>query len=236
MARRITPTTPTKSTIAISTMLPADLIDRTALHVKTVLSGDNTGHDWWHVYRVWKIAHRIGHDEKADLLIVELAALLHDIADWKFHDGNLSVGPKMAKDWLDSVGLNPSTTEHVCQIIAGISFKGAGVEQPVLSLEGKVVQDADRLDAMGAIGIARAFAYGGAKGRDIYDPGVQPTEHRTAEAYLKSGGHTINHFYEKLLLLKDRMNTATGRAVAEERHQFMEDYLRRFYEEWDGDS
>ena len=140
------------------------------------------------------------------------------------------------KEWLDSLGLEPSIVDHVCQIIAGISFKGAAVEQPPLSLEGKVVQDADRLDAMGAIGIARAFAYGGAKGRAIYDPAVQPTEHRTAEAYLKSGGTTINHFYEKLLLLKDRMNTATGRAMAEERHRFMEDYLRRFYEEWEGDA
>ena len=215
---------------------PSDLIDRTASHIKTVLSGDGTGHDWWHVYRVWKMARRIGHAEQADPLVVELAALLHDIADWKLLDGNLSVGPTRAKEWMDSLGIEPSIVDHVCQIIAGISFKGAAGEQPPLSLDGKVVQDADRLDAMGAIGIARAFAYGGAKGRAIYDPAVQPTEHRTAEAYLKSGGHTINHFYEKLLLLKDRMNTTTGRAVAEERHQFMEDYLRHFYEEWEGDA
>jgi uncharacterized protein len=217
-------------------VFPSDVIDQTANHVKTVLSGDNTGHDWWHVYRVWIIAHRIGQDEKANRLIVELAALLHDIADWKLHDGDVSVGPQMAKDWLDSVGLDPSMTEHVCQIIAGLSFKSAGVVQPIHSLEGKVVQDADRLDAIGAIGIARAFAYGGAKGQAIYDPAVQPAEHRTAEAYLKSGGTTINHFSEKLLLLKDRMNTATGRVIAEGRHQFMEDYLRRFFEEWEGDA
>ena len=214
-------------------MPPSDLIDRTASHVKTVLSGDGTGHDWWHVHRVWKMAQRTGQAEKADLLVVELAALLHDIADWKLHDGDSMLGPRMAKDWLDSLGMEPSIVGHVCQIIAGISFKGAAVEQPPLSLEGKVVQDADRLDAMGAIGIARAFAYGGAKGRTIYDPAVQPTEHRTAEAYLK-GGTTINHFYEKLLLLKDRMNTTTGRAVAEERHAVMEDFLRQFYEEWEG--
>ncbi len=180
------------------------------------------------------MARRIGRAEKADMLIVELAALLHDIADWKLHDGDLSVGPARAKEWMDSLGLEPSIVDHVCQIIAGISFKGAAVERPPLSLEGKVVQDADRLDAMGAIGIARAFAYGGAKGRAIYDPAIQPTEHRTAEAYLTSGGHTINHFYEKLLLLKDRMNTATGRAMAETRHAVMEDYLRQFYEEWEG--
>ena len=215
-------------------MSPPDLISRTASHVKAILAGEGTGHDWWHVYRVWKMAERIGRAERADLLVIELAALLHDIADWKLHDGDLSVGPRVAKDWLDSLGLDSSITGHICQIIAGISFKGAAVEQPPLSLEGQVIQDADRLDAMGAIGIARAFAYGGAKGRAIYDPAVQPTEHRTAEAYLKSGGHTINHFYEKLLLLTDRMNTATGRAMAEERHKFMEDYLRRFYEEWGG--
>ncbi len=214
-------------------MSPPDLIDRTANHVRAVLSGDGTGHDWWHVYRVWKMAQRIGQAEKADLLVVELAALLHDIADWKLHDGDSMLGPKIAKDWLDSLGLAPSISEHVCQIIAGISFKGAKVEQSLLSLEGKVVQDADRLDAMGAIGIARAFAYGGAKGQAIYDPAVSHTAHRTPEAYLQSGT-TINHFYEKLLLLRDRMNTATGRAVAEETHQFMEDYLRRFFEEWEG--
>ena len=202
-----------------------DLIDRTAAHVQEVLSGDGTGHDWWHVHRVWKTAQRIGKEEKADLLVVELAALLHDIADWKLNDGDSSVGPRMAKEWLDSQGVESSISEHVCQIIAGISFKGAGVEQPPLSLEGQVVQDADRLDAMGAIGIARAFAYGGSKGRMIYDPAAKPTEHRTAEAFLKNDGTTINHFYEKLLLLKDRMNTATGKAIAEERHRFMEDYL-----------
>ena len=215
-------------------MPSADFIDRTANHVKTVLSGEGSGHDWWHVYRVWRMARRIGQAEKADLLVVELAALLHNIADWKLHGGDSSVGPMMARDWLDSLEVDPSISEHVCQIIAGISFKGAAVEQPPLSLEGKVVQDADRLDAMGAVGIARAFAYGGAKGRVIYDPAVKPTEHRTAEAYLKSGGTTINHFYEKLLLLKDRMNTATGRAIADARHEFMEDYLRRFFEEWEG--
>ncbi len=214
-------------------MSPPDLIDRTANHVRTILSGDGTGHDWWHVYRVWKMAQQIGQAEGANRLVVELAALLHDIADWKLHGGDSTVGPRMAREWLNSLGVEPSIVEHVCQGIAGISFKGAKAEQPTLSLEGKVVQDADRLDAMGAIGIARAFAYGGAKGQAIYDPAIKPTEHRTAEAYLK-GSTTINHFYEKLLLLKDRMNTATGRAIAEARHQFMEDYLRRFIEEWEG--
>ena len=188
----------------------SDLIDRTANHVRTVLSGDGTGHDWWHVHRVWRTAQRIGRAEKANLLVVELAALLHDIADWKLNDGDSMLGPKIAREWLDSLALASGISEHVCQIIANISFKGVKVEQPTLSLEGKVVQDADRLDAMGAIGIARALAYGGAKGREIYDPTVKPTEHRTAEAYLK-GGTTINHFYEKLLLLKGRMNTVPAR-------------------------
>ena len=215
-------------------MSSAELIERTAEHVRRALAGDGSGHDWWHVDRVWRMAKRIGRAEGAELLIVELAALLHDIADWKAHGGDCAVGPEAAGKWLGSLGLDPGVSQHVREIIAGISFKGARVEQPALSLEGKVVQDADRLDAMGAIGIARAFAYGGAKARLIHDPGVQPTEHDTTESYLNSAGTTINHFYEKLLLLKDRMNTATGQALAEKRHQFMEDYLRRFYEEWEG--
>lgn len=211
-----------------------DPILRTADHVKATLSGEGSGHDWWHTYRVWKTAQRIGQAEQADLLVVELAALLHDIADWKAHGGDSTVGPQAARNWLVSLGANEDVVEHVCRIVADISFKGVGVAQPELSLEGKVVQDADRLDAIGAIGIARAFAYGGAKGRLIHDPEVKPEEHRTAEAYIKSTGTTVNHFYEKLLLLKDRMNTATGRAIAENRHLFMEDFLRRFYEEWEG--
>jgi uncharacterized protein len=211
-----------------------DLIHHTALHVQEALSSDGTGHDWWHVHRVWKTAQRIGKEEKADLLVVELAALLHDIADWKLNDGDSSVGPRMAREWLDLQGVEAAVSDHVCQIIAGISFKGAGVEQPPLSLEGQIVQDADRLDAMGAIGIARAFAYGGSKDRMIYDPAAKPAEHRTAEEFLKNDGTTINHFYEKLLLLKDRMNTATGKAMAEERHRFMEEFLRRFSGEWEG--
>ncbi|MGD0519592.1 MAG: HD domain-containing protein [Thermoguttaceae bacterium] len=210
------------------------IIERTANHVKAALSGDGSGHDWWHIERVWRMAKRIGHVEGADMLVVELAALLHDIADWKAHGGDSSIGPTMAMDWLTSLGLDSNIIQHVGQIIADISFKGAGVEEPVLSLEGQIVQDADRLDAIGAIGIARAFAYGGAKGRTIYDPATKPAEHRTSEEFLKSDGTTINHFYEKLLLLKDRMNTATGRAIAERRHRFMEDYLQRFYEEWEG--
>lgn len=213
---------------------PILLIDRTADYVKAKLSGEGSGHDWWHIYRVWRTSQRIGQAEGADLLVVELAALLHDIADWKAHGGNVAVGPETARQWLLSLRVEETLIEQVCRIIADISFKGIGVEQPELSLEGKVVQDADRLDALGAIGIARTFAYGGAKGRLIHDPDVSPTEHQTAESYLRSDGTSVNHFYEKLLLLKDRMNTTTGSIIAEKRHQFMEEYLQRFYEEWEG--
>lgn len=215
-------------------MSSIEIVDRTIDHVRTAMSGDGTGHDWWHVYRVWKTAKRIGQAEDTDLIVVELAALLHDIADWKAHGGDSTVGPKMATAWLTTCNLDSNRIEHVGQIIADISFKGAGVKEPTLSLEGKAVQDADRLDAIGAIGIARTFAYGGSKGRLIYDPNRKPMDHQTADSYLNNDGATINHFYEKLLLLKDRMNTPTGKAIAEKRHRFMEDYLRQFYEEWEG--
>lgn len=214
--------------------MPIDLIEQTAAYVKKVLADEGTGHDWWHIERVWRMAKRIGQDEQADLTVVELAALLHDIADWKAHNGDSAIGPKKASDWLNSLGVDPAIVKQVSQIIANISFKGADVEQPILTLEGQVVQDADRLDAIGAIGIARAFAYGGSKGRLIYDPTCKPINHDSANSYLNSNGTTINHFYEKLLLLKDRMSTATGRAIAEKRHQFMEDFLKQFYEEWEG--
>jgi uncharacterized protein len=212
----------------------AELVRCTAEHVQSVLAGDGTGHDWWHVYRVWRMARRIGKSEAVDLLVVELAALLHDIADWKLHGGDTSLGPARAAAWLQSLGVAPATVDHVAAIIANISFKGSAVGQSPLSPEGQVVQDADRLDAIGAIGIARAFAYGGAKRRALYDPAVAPTQHTTAAAYLGSNGTTVNHFYEKLLLLKDRMNTVTGRAIAAGRHEFMEEFLHRFYEEWEG--
>jgi uncharacterized protein len=212
------------------------MIHRTANYVQTALSGEGSGHDWWHVERVWRMARRIGQSEEVDLLVVELAALLHDIADWKAHGGDSAIGPQMAMEWLASIDLDPPRIQHVGQIIASISFKGASVKEPTLSLEGKVVQDADRLDAIGAIGIARTFAYGGSKGRVIYDPLRSPTDHHTAESYLHDNVATISHFYEKLLLLKDRMNTPVGKAIAESRHQFMEDYLRRFYAEWEGTS
>jgi uncharacterized protein len=213
----------------------ARVLEATEGHVRATLAGDSSGHDWWHIHRVRKNALHIGQQEGADLFVVQLAALLHDIADWKFHGGNDSLGPKLAADWMAGLNVDAGTIEHVCQIIADLSFKGAGVATPMRTLEGQVVQDADRLDAIGAIGIARAFAYGGHAGRAIYDPKVPLEEHASFEAYKKNSGPTINHFYEKLLLLKDRMNTPTGRALAAARHQTMEQFLERFYAEWDGE-
>jgi len=196
--------------------------------------GEGSGHDWWHVYRVWKNAIHIGKQESVDIFVVELAALLHDVADWKFHDGNDEIGPQVAKEWLESLGVPEDTVSHVCQIIKDISFKGAGVVTAMKTTEGMVVQDADRLDALGAIGIARTFAYGGSKNREMYNPDINPEMHASFEQYKKSQGTSINHFYEKLLLLKELMNTATAKQIAEKRHAVMEDYLAQFYREWEG--
>ncbi len=212
------------------------ILEHTADHVRNALAADATGHDWWHIQRVRDMALRIGQRETADLFVVELAALLHDIADWKFHGGDASAGPRRAAAWLAELGVEQSVIEHVCAIIAGVSFKGAGVATPMQSLEGQVVQDADRLDALGAIGIARTFAYGAHAGNPIHDPGRSPERHATFDAYKSANGTTINHFYEKLLLLKDRMNTATGRQIAESRHAFMEQFLERFFAEWDAEA
>lgn len=207
-------------------------IPATEKFVREMLPIDATGHDWHHVFRVRRNALAIAQAEGADPLVVELAALLHDIADHKFHGGDETAGPRTAEQWLASLDVPRALIEQVCEIIARLSFKGAAVAQEPLSLEGQVVQDADRLDALGAIGIARAFAYGGCKGRPLYDPEVPPEQHTSFEAYKKGAGPTLNHFYEKLLLLKDRFNTAAGRRLAQERHAFLVEYLRRFLEEW----
>lgn len=211
-----------------------EVIKQTADYARRTLEGEGSGHDWLHVYRVWKNAVHIGRNENADLYVVELAALLHDIADWKFYGGDDSVGPKKAKEWLENLSLEDKVVSHVCSIIKEMSFKGAGVKSGVTTIEGMVVQDADRLDAIGAIGIARAFAYGGHKGRLIYHPEIKPVMHESFEQYKNTVGTTVNHFYEKLLLLKDLMNTETGKQIAEERHKFMEQYLDRFFNEWEG--
>ena len=166
--------------------------------------------------------------------IVELGSLLHDIADWKFYGGDDSIGPAMAQEFLSNNDVDPQLTESVVDIVSTISYKGAGVATPMKTLEGKIVQDADRLDAIGALGIARTFAYGGYKNRLIYHPDEKPVLHQSYTDYKKNEGHTINHFYEKLLLLRERMNTKTGKRIAEGRHQFMQSFLEQFYREWDG--
>ena len=210
------------------------IIAQTAEHIRLKLEGEGSGHDWWHVYRVWKNAIHIGKQEKADLFVIELAALLHDIADWKFHDGNEDIGPRLAREWLETLSVEESIIAHVCRIIRAISFKGAGVKNTMDSPEGLIVQDADRLDAMGAIGIARTFAYGGSKHREMYNPTVNPQLHTSFEQYKNSEGTTINHFYEKLLLLKNLMNTPTAKKIAEGRHKYMQEFLQQFFLEWEG--
>ena len=208
------------------------IITQTIAFVKQQLAADATGHDWWHVHRVWKMALTLAEQEGGDLFVIQLSALLHDIADWKFHDGDDKKGEVVAREWIVSRGVDEEIVKQVCQIISQVSFKGAGVEVQMHTLEGKIVQDADRLDALGTIGIARAFAYGGYKGRQMYNPDVAPIKHQTFEQYKANQGTTLNHFYEKLFLLKDRMNTATAKEIAEERHRYMEEFVERFKKEW----
>lgn len=217
-------------------MTAVTIIEKTADFVKRKMPREGTGHDWWHVYRVWQTAKTIADNEpEADRLVVELGALLHDIADWKFADGDLEAGPKAAREWLESQNASEEIINHVEDIIRDTSFKGAKVELQLKTLEAKIVFDADKLDAIGAIGVARAFAYGGNKNRPLYEPENGPTLHDTFEAYKSGDSHTINHFYEKLLLLKDLMQTKMGRQMAQHRHAFMEQFLEEFYKEWEGE-
>ena len=211
----------------------AEILDQTRHMIREKMSGEGTGHDWWHIDRVTQVALKLGREEGVDLFVVELGALLHDIADHKFHDGDETVGPRKCREWLTSLSTEPEVIEKVVAIVEEISYKGAGVPTHMSSPEGEVVQDADRLDAIGAIGIARTFAYGGHKGQPIYDPELKPTLHQDKKDYMHGNGTTINHFYEKLLLLKDRMNTESGKRWADQRHQLMEDFLKRFYQEWE---
>lgn len=212
------------------------IIQKTKDYVEEKFNGEGTGHDWWHMYRVWKLASHIAQSEsKADSFIVELGALLHDIADWKFNDGDMEAGPRAARDWLESLGVSDEVIQKVEDIVRNVSFKGANVQQNMKSLEGKIVSDADKLDAIGAIGIARTFAYGGGHGTPIYDPAIKPVQHDSFEDYKNSKSHTINHFYEKLLLLKDKLYTKTAKQFAEHRHKYMERYLEEFYKEWEGE-
>ncbi|MFZ4547777.1 MAG: HD domain-containing protein [Bacteroidales bacterium] len=209
------------------------IIEKTIEFVQTTLSDAEGGHDWWHVYRVWSASKYIAQFEEVDMFVVELGALLHDIADSKFHGGNEEIGPQKARVFLQSEGVSDEIISHVQHIIQNISFKGGKLPQKFKSPELDVIQDADRLDALGAIGIARAFNYGGHKGRAIYNPEIKPDLNMSKEQYKNSNAPTLNHFYEKLLLLKDRMNTTTGKKLADERHEFMLTYLEQFFKEWE---
>ena len=211
------------------------LIDKTILFVKEKLKDAEAGHDWFHMQRVYKNALLIADGEQCDLEVVKLGALLHDIADSKFHDGDESVGPKVAREFLESQNASEEIIVHVVNIIENISFKGGNFEKKFTSKELEIVQDADRLDALGAIGIARTFNYGGFKNRPLYNPDIAPNLNMSKEEYKNSESPTLNHFYEKLLLLKDKMNTETGKKIAQERHHFMELFLSQFYAEWDGE-
>lgn len=211
-----------------------ELISFVADDVRARMSGDSS-HDWWHVWRVWQAARRIAAEEGVDSPAVELGALLHDIADWKFYDGDETVGPRVAGEILAAHGVDPEIAEEVRDIVATISYKGAGVATPMRTRAGAIVQDADRLDAIGAVGIARCFAYGGHRGRALYDPDDKPVLHADKDAYKNSASASVNHFYEKLLLLKDRMNTPAGRRLAEARHRYLESYLEEFFAEWNGE-
>lgn len=209
-----------------------EVIRNTVSFVKEKFTGEGSGHDWWHIFRVWQNALYLARHEQADLFVVQLGALLHDIADYKFHNGVEKAGEVAARQWLATQAVTENITVAVCRIINEISFKGAGVATPMSTLEGRIVQDADRLDAIGAIGIARAFAYGGFTNREMHNPDIKPESHRSFETYKKNQGPTVNHFYEKLLLLKDRMQTASGKKLAVERHEYMLSFLNQFYQEW----
>lgn len=211
-----------------------DILDKTITFVKNTLANAEAGHDWFHIERVYKTAQTINTTEKANDLIVALAALLHDIADSKFNGGDEEIGPQKAGDFLASIGVAKEVINEVKLIIKNLSFKASFREITYASKELDVVQDADRLDAIGAIGIARAFTYGGFKNRVLHDPAIQPNLNMTKEEYKNTTAPTINHFYEKLLLLKDLMKTETGKTMAQQRHSFMLSYLEQFFAEWEG--
>jgi len=218
--------------MALKTDYQTEIINKTAEFVEDKLKDAESGHDWWHILRVWNNTKLILKEEKADDFVCELTALLHDIADSKFHNGDESIGPKVAAEFLNSLGVDPKTVDHVQKIILNMSFKASLGEVSFHSKELEIVQDADRLDAIGAIGIARAFNYGGFKNREIYNPNIPFEENQSKEAYKNTTAPTINHFYEKLLLLRDKMNTAAARKIADGRHEFMETFLQQFYGEW----
>ncbi len=213
-------------------MIQTSIISQTEKYVRSILEDDFTGHDWHHIDRVRCLALQIAKEESVDCFVVELAALLHDIGDWKFHDGDENMGPKLSRAWLEKLEVEENIIQHVCDIISQLSFKGAGVKTPMTTKEGMCVQDADRLDAIGAIGISRAFAYGGYHHQPIYDPQNTPQAHQSFEEYKLAKTTSINHFYEKLLLLKDLMNTEAAKQLAQPRHELMENFLTHFHTDW----
>lgn len=204
-------------------------VTETENYVKSIFANEGSGHDWWHIHRVRNLALKIAEIEGGTRFIIEMAALLHDVDDWKIND---DMQTSKVKTWLEKMNVGGTEAEQILEIIDQVSFKGAGVETVATSTEAKIVQDADRLDAIGAIGIARTFAYGGSKGRPIYLPEIKPEQHDDFESYKKTTAPTINHFYEKLLLLRNRLNTKTAIGIAENRHIFMEQFLEQFYREW----
>lgn len=212
------------------------LVSKAAEYVKGLFLGEGSGHDWWHIKRVHDLAVNIANQyPNVNVELVQLGALLHDVGDHKFHNGDHTMGPKLVTQWLKENEASEELINAVIAIVKEISYKGAGVETPMSSLEGEIVQDADRLDAIGAIGIARTFAYGGNKNREMYNPDIAAEMHEDFDTYKKTTGPTINHFHEKLLLLKDRMNTEVGKQMAQHRHQYMVDFLEEFHHEWDGE-
>jgi len=215
-------------------MAEQTVIEAIADEVRAKLDGESSGHDWWHIHRVWQMARRLGQNYDVDMLVVELAALLHDIADWKFHGGDEMVGPRVARSILERHQVQEDVIRAVCSIISEISFKGARVPSEPSTIEAKIVQDADRLDAIGAIGIARAFAYGGYVRQTMHDPDTQPVIHMSKEEDISNRSSTINHFHEKLFLLTERMNTRETKEIAQNRHEYMQAYILRFQKEWDG--
>lgn len=212
-----------------------EIINQTISFVKTELAGAEGGHDWFHINRVYNNAKNIAQFENVNLLVVELGALLHDIADSKFHNGDEEIGPKKAREFLESLNLEKEIITHVENIVRHISFSGGNHKRGFDSIEMDVVQDADKLDAIGAIGIGRTFTYGGHKNREMYNPEINPKLDMTKDEYKNNNSPSVNHFYEKLLLLKDTMNTETGTKIAQNRHKFMEKYLEQFYKEWNGE-
>lgn len=207
-----------------------EILDRTENYIKQHFEDEGSGHDWWHINRVRNMAINIAKKEGGKVFIVEMAALLHDLDDWKLAKNNKT---SKTKEWLKNINLDKKEANKIIETISQVSFKGAGVETKATSIEAQIVQDADRLDAIGAIGIARTFAYGGNKGRLIYNPEIKPALHKNFEEYKKTTAPTINHFYEKLLLLKDRLNTQKAKEIADKRHTFMENFLMQFFDEWE---